>query len=256
MPSLVPFALYFFDEKIAYAFVEELLWRGRRVCPHCGSVDRSGKLGSKSTRPGLFKCYNCREPFTVKLGTLFESSNVKLHLWLRAMYLLCSSKNRVNSTRLCECLGVTAKTAWSLRHCTIAALSKGRQTVLRNAGLQRIFNPMQRAWSAAWNLAVKSHRLSFLPPTLMSDRDVKWGARMIGGCLCHRIGGFRPCWSGIRAKVYFFQKPPKLLDDRPELSSASGENQTAGTRCRIPLDQRRSSVNKGFRACGFQLSRE
>src|SRR5436853_401101 len=79
------------NETAAYAWVEARVWPEGPVCPHCGGVDRISKMGGKSTRIGTYKCYQCRKPFTVKIGTVFESSHVKMHLWLQAMYLLCSS---------------------------------------------------------------------------------------------------------------------------------------------------------------------
>src|SRR3954464_12926816 len=100
------------SEEAAYAFVEAHVWRDGRVCPHCGVVGRSGALKGKSTRIGVYKCYACRKPFTVKVGTIFEASHVKLHIWLQAMFLLCSSKKGMSSNQLHRILGVTLKTAW------------------------------------------------------------------------------------------------------------------------------------------------
>jgi hypothetical protein len=40
------------------------------VCFHCGAMKRYvGKLKGKSTCIGLYRCYACRKPFTVKMGT-------------------------------------------------------------------------------------------------------------------------------------------------------------------------------------------
>jgi len=68
-------------------------------------------MGGKSTRIGAYKCYVCRKPFTVKIGTIFESSHVKMHIWLQAIYLMCASKKGISSTQLHRVLGVTLKTA-------------------------------------------------------------------------------------------------------------------------------------------------
>jgi transposase-like protein len=109
-------ALHFHDEKAAFAYVEARVWPEGPVCPHCGGVERIGLMGGKSTRVGLYKCYQCRKPFTVKIGTIFESSHVPLHLWLQAMYLMCASKKGVSSNQLHRILGVTLKTAWFMSH--------------------------------------------------------------------------------------------------------------------------------------------
>lgn len=68
------------DEEAAYAFVEARLWPNGPVCPKCGETERIGKLKGTSTRIGVHKCYKCRKPFTVKVGTIFEASNVKMHI--------------------------------------------------------------------------------------------------------------------------------------------------------------------------------
>src|ERR1700730_9635592 len=103
-------------EAAAYAWVESRLWPNGPVCPHCGAVDRISKMGGKSTRIGVYKCYQCRKPFTVKVGTVFEDSHVPMRFWLQAMYLLCSSKKGISSNQLHRMLGVTLKTAWFMSH--------------------------------------------------------------------------------------------------------------------------------------------
>ncbi|MGA2042924.1 MAG: IS1595 family transposase, partial [Roseiarcus sp.] len=92
-------AKHFQDEGAAFDYVEAALWPNGPVCPHCGGVERSSKMLGKSTRPGLYKCYQCRKPFTVRMGTIFESSHIKLHLWLQAIHLLCSSKKGISSNQ-------------------------------------------------------------------------------------------------------------------------------------------------------------
>ena len=107
---------HFHNEKAAYAFVEEQIWTNGRVCPHCGVIDRSGALQGKSTRIGVYKCYECRKPFTVKVGTIFEASHIKLHVWLQAIFLISSSKKGISSNQLARVLGITVKSAWFMSH--------------------------------------------------------------------------------------------------------------------------------------------
>jgi transposase-like protein len=106
----------FQDEHAAYAWVEARVWPEGPICPHCGGTDRIGKLQGKSTRVGVYKCYQCRKPFTVKVGTVFEDSHVPMRFWLQAMHLLCSSKKGISSNQLHRTLGVTLKTAWFMSH--------------------------------------------------------------------------------------------------------------------------------------------
>lgn len=116
---------YLHDEKAAYAFVEGQLWADGRPCPHCGVVDESTALKGKSTRMGVYKCRACRKPFTVKVGTVFEGSNIKLHIWLQAIFLLSSSKKGISSNQLHRALGITLKSAWFLSHRIREAMRDG-----------------------------------------------------------------------------------------------------------------------------------
>ncbi len=118
-------APHFHDEAAAYAHVEARVWPNGRVCPHCGAVDRSGPLKGKTNRPGLYKCYACRKPFSVKVGTIFEASHIPLHVWLQAMFLVASSKKGISSHQLHRTLGITLKSAWFLSHRIREAMDDG-----------------------------------------------------------------------------------------------------------------------------------
>lgn len=115
----------FHNEEAAYEFVEARIWPKGPVCPHCGGVERISKMGGKSTRIGAHKCYDCRKPFTVKVGTIFESSHIPLRLWLQAIFLIASSKKGVSSNQLHRTLGITLKSAWFLSHRIREAMRDG-----------------------------------------------------------------------------------------------------------------------------------
>src|SRR5262245_32837234 len=107
---------HFHNEKAAFAFIEARIWPEGPVCPHCGGCERIGLMKGKTTRPGLYKCYQCRKPFTVKIGTIFEDSHIPLHKWLQAIFLMASSKKGISSNQLHRTLGITLKSAWFLSH--------------------------------------------------------------------------------------------------------------------------------------------
>ena len=109
-------AKHLHDEEAAFAYVEARVWPKGAVCPHCGGVERISKMQGSATRMGLYKCYQCRRQFTVKIGTIFESSHVGLHIWLQAMSLIAASKKGISSNQLHRTLGVTLKTAWFMSH--------------------------------------------------------------------------------------------------------------------------------------------
>lgn len=125
---------HFHDEKAAYRFVEARVWPDGRVCPHCGIVNESGPLKGSSTRLGTYKCYACRKPFTVKVGTIFEASHIPLHKWLQAIFLLCSSKKGMSSNQLARTLEITVKSAWFMSHRIREAMRDGSLAPLGGEG--------------------------------------------------------------------------------------------------------------------------
>jgi transposase-like protein len=134
MQTSVLDAKHFHDEEAAYAYLEARLWPNGPVCPHCGGVDRVGKLQGKSTRIGVWKCYQCRKPFRVTVGTVFESSHVPLRLWLQCVHLMASSKKGISSNQLHRTLGVTLKTAWFMSHRVREAMRTLGLTPMGGAG--------------------------------------------------------------------------------------------------------------------------
>ena len=128
-------APHFHNEEAAYAYVESKLWPNGPVCPHCGGYERIGKLQGKSTRIGAYKCYQCRKPFTVKVGTIFEASHVPMRFWLQAFYLYCASKKGFSANQLHRTLGVTLKTAWFMAHRVREAMRDDEQLPLGGPGV-------------------------------------------------------------------------------------------------------------------------
>src|SRR5689334_25404149 len=107
---------HFQDADKAREYLERIQWPDGPVCPHCGVVGGHYQLEGKAHRSGLWKCKDCREQFTVTVGTVFERSKIKLNVWLQAVFLLCSSKKGMSSHQLHRTLGVTYKTAWFMTH--------------------------------------------------------------------------------------------------------------------------------------------
>jgi transposase-like protein len=124
----------FHNEEAAYEFVEERLWPNGPVCPKCGTIGQAGRLQGQSTRIGTWKCYACRKPFTVKVGTVFESSHIPLRLWLQAIHLIAASKKGISANQLHRTLGVTLKSAWFMSHRIRAAMKDGGMDTLGGDG--------------------------------------------------------------------------------------------------------------------------
>jgi transposase-like protein len=111
---------HFQDSEKARQFLEKLRWPNGAVCPHCGCTT-AYKLTPKPTskrpvRPGVYKCKECAEQFTVTVNTIFEDSHIPLNKWLLAIHLLCASKKGMSAHQMHRMLGVTYKSAWFMAH--------------------------------------------------------------------------------------------------------------------------------------------
>src|SRR5580658_3932797 len=105
------------DDDAARAHLESLLWPQGPVCPRCGVMDdRITKLQGKSTRPGVYKCKDCRKPFTVTVNTVMERSHIPLSKWVLAGQLMASSKKSMSALQLQRMLATNYETAWFLFH--------------------------------------------------------------------------------------------------------------------------------------------
>jgi len=105
------------DDNAARAHLEALLWPNGPVCPRChAGEDRIAKLKGKSTRPGVYKCRDCKKPFTVTIGTVMERSHIPLSKWVLAAQLMSSSKKGMSALQLQRMIGTNYETAWFLFH--------------------------------------------------------------------------------------------------------------------------------------------
>jgi transposase-like protein len=141
---------HFQDADKAREYLESLRWANGVICPHCGSISAHKKLeGSKNYRPGLFKCADCREQFTVTVGTVFERSKIALNVWLQAVHLMCASKKGISAKQLERMLGVTYKTAWFMSHRIREAMKSDNGSMLGGPGTSGIVEVDETFWGQA-----------------------------------------------------------------------------------------------------------
>jgi len=107
----------FHSDDAAREHLESLLWPQGPICPRCGVMgNRITKLQGKSTRPGVYKCKDCRKPFSVTVGTVMERSHIPLSKWVLAAQLMASSKKSMSALQLQRMLDTNYETAWFLFH--------------------------------------------------------------------------------------------------------------------------------------------
>lgn len=105
--SLLELVGYFKSEEICLEYIEYSLHNGEMKCPHCG-FDKPYRY--KDGR--RFKCRNCKEGFTHKIGTIFEKSTLPLVKWFSAMYLMATNSKSISSVNLAKLIKVRQATAW------------------------------------------------------------------------------------------------------------------------------------------------
>ena len=74
----------FTDETKAREYLEAQRWPNGPICPHCGNADpaKIGALNGKAHRAGLYQCAECREQFTVTVGSVMERSNALIAIFV------------------------------------------------------------------------------------------------------------------------------------------------------------------------------
>ena len=87
----------------------------RPTCPHCGSFN----VQQKAKHPSMpYRCREreCRKRFSVRTGTVMQSSKLGYQTWALAIYLLTTGIKGTSSMKLHRDLGITQKSAWYLAH--------------------------------------------------------------------------------------------------------------------------------------------
>jgi transposase-like protein len=111
----------FTDETKAYAYFEAIRWPDGPTCPHCGNANSARIYPiaaniARGVRAGLYECKDCHGQFTVRTGSVMESSHLPLTKWALAYRLMASEKKGISAQQMHRTLDVTYKTAWFLCH--------------------------------------------------------------------------------------------------------------------------------------------
>jgi transposase-like protein len=117
----------FTDEAKAREWLEARIWPNGPTCPHCGNADQARITAMHGTahRAGLYQCNECREQFTVTVGTVFERSKIPLTKWLSALFLLSCSKKGMSTQQMHRMLAISYKSTWFMAHRLREAMRAG-----------------------------------------------------------------------------------------------------------------------------------
>ena len=103
------------DDAAAERWFVEKRWPEAPHCPHCGST-RVQTGAAHATMPYRCRERECRRRFSVRTGTVMDSSNIGFQKWAIALFLFSTNLKGVASMKLHRDLGVTQRTAWFMAH--------------------------------------------------------------------------------------------------------------------------------------------
>ncbi len=100
------------NDAAAEAWFEEQRWPGGiRFCPECGSTNHA-VIASRKPMP--YRCRDCRKHFSVRKGTVMESSKIGFQKWAIAIYMMTTGIKGTSSMKLYREVGIRQATAWFL----------------------------------------------------------------------------------------------------------------------------------------------
>ena len=118
-----------------------------------------------------YRCRDCRKWFSVKTGTVMQSSKLGLQVWAVATYLLTTGLKGQASMKLHRDLGITQKSAWHLAHRIRETWAKKNEPTMAGpvevdetyiGGRKRTSMPTR---SSAWVAVASAKRLLPAPRT-------------------------------------------------------------------------------------------
>jgi transposase-like protein len=100
----------FKNERECHDYLIQLRWSSGAECPYC----KSKEVYRRNWHPG-FKCRSCNCSFSVRNGTIFQSTKLPLLKWFQAISIISSAKKGISSLQLARTIGVHKNTAWYIQ---------------------------------------------------------------------------------------------------------------------------------------------
>lgn len=102
------------DERAAVEFMENKRWGDTPSCPHCGGLNpykmKDSKTGERQANY-RWRCHDCKEQYTVRIGTVFEDSRIPMRHWCYGFFRAATSKKGVSALEIHRHTGVSYKSA-------------------------------------------------------------------------------------------------------------------------------------------------
>ena len=103
------------NDETAEAWFVKTRWPNGIACHHCGSTNVQTGAKHKSMP---FRCREkeCAKRFSVRTGTVMQSSKLGHQTWAIASYLMSTNPKGISSMKLHREVDITQKSAWHLAH--------------------------------------------------------------------------------------------------------------------------------------------
>jgi transposase-like protein len=102
------------DELAAIEFFEKRRWGNTPCCVRCGSVDVHKMVDSKTGQRNkryLWRCHDCKEQYTVRIGAVYEESRLPMRHWAYAFWRAATSKKGVAALEIQRHCQISYKSA-------------------------------------------------------------------------------------------------------------------------------------------------
>jgi len=113
--TLIELLRMFPNDTAAEKWLVKLRWPSRIACVSCGSLNVQ-KGAKHRTMPFRCREKECAKKFSVRTGTVMESSKMGHQTWVFAVYIVMTSLKGVSSMKLHRDLGIGQKAAWFMLH--------------------------------------------------------------------------------------------------------------------------------------------
>lgn len=104
--NIVEISNKFPTEHDAVLFAEKIRWGKKPKCTYCSS-----KKISKRTKDMRYKCYECKNTFSVTVGTQIHDTRLPMKTWLFALSLITDAKKGLSAKQLQRNLSISYPTA-------------------------------------------------------------------------------------------------------------------------------------------------
>jgi transposase-like protein len=128
------------NELCAVEFLERQRWGDSPVCIHCGSVavyKMTSAEGGRNKR-FLWRCRDCKEQYTVRVGTVYEESRIELRHWCYAFWHASTSKKGVAALEISRQCQISYKSALFLMNRIRFATAPDQTTAPKMEGIVEV----------------------------------------------------------------------------------------------------------------------